>query len=138
MHSLLKRKSWNATLTGILRLGITPAIGDVVVESGPPVRQIWAMPPSTKISLAAMKLLLSEARKATTFATSSTVPVRARGVMLAAYSMKLFSASRLALAFSCPGVGMTPGLIALTRMPCPRKSDDHVLAKLRTAAFEAL
>jgi hypothetical protein len=26
----------------------------------------------------------------------------------------------------------------LTRMPRPRKSDDHVLAKLRTAAFEAL
>ena len=86
------------------------------------------MPPSTKISLAAMKLLSSEARKATTFATSSSVPVRARGVMSAAYSMKLFSASRLALAFSCAGVGITPGLIALTRMPRPRKSDDHVLA----------
>src|SRR5258707_13992740 len=111
---------------------------DVGEESGPHVRHIWAMPPSTKISLAAMKLLSSEARKATTFATSSTVPVRARGVMLAAYSMKLFSASRLALAFSCPGVGITPGLIALTRMPRPRKSDDHVLAKLRTAALVAL
>src|SRR3981189_20454 len=61
------------------------------------------MPPSTKISLAAMKLLSSEARKAATFATSSSVPVRARGVMLAAYAMKLFSASRLAVAFSCAG-----------------------------------
>src|SRR5260370_13510751 len=79
-----------------------------------------------------------EARKVATFATSSSVPVRARGVMLAAYSMKLFSASRLAAAFSCAGDGITPGLIALTRMPSPRKSDDHVLAKLRTAAFEPL
>ena len=56
-----------------------------------------------------------EARKVATFATSSSVPVRARGVMLAAYSMKLFSASRLAAAFSCAGDGITPGLIALTR-----------------------
>src|SRR6267143_6096737 len=85
-----------------------------------------------------MKLLSSEARKAKTFATSSSVPVRARGVMLAAYAMKLFSASRLAVAFSCAGDGITPGLMSLTRMPWPRKSDDHVLAKLRTAACEAL
>jgi hypothetical protein len=36
--------------------------------------------------------------------------------MLAANSMKLFSASGLAAAFSCAGVGITPGLTALTRI----------------------
>ena len=96
-------------------------------ESGPPVRQIWAMPPSTKISLAAMKLLSSEARKATILATSSAVPVRASGVMLLAHSMKLASASGLGLALSCAGVRITPGLMALTLMFLPRKSDDQVV-----------
>jgi len=58
--------------------------------------------------------------------------------MLAAYSMKLATASGPRPVFSCPGVGITPGLIALTRMFLPRKSDDYVRAKLRTAAFVAL
>jgi len=48
--------------------------------------------------------------------------------------MKLFSASRLAVAFSCAVTdharadGVDPDALA-------RKSDDHVLAKLRTAAL---
>jgi hypothetical protein len=101
-------------------------------------RQIWAKPPSAKTSLAVIKLLSSEARKATTFATSSSVPVRASGVMLAAYSIKLASASLSTSVFSCPGVGITPGLTALTRMFLPRRSDDHVRANERTAAFVTL
>jgi hypothetical protein len=50
--------------------------------------QTWAMPPSTKTSLPFMKLLSSDARNATTFATSSSRPIRARGVIEAAKSKK--------------------------------------------------
>jgi hypothetical protein len=52
--------------------------------------------------------------------------------------MKLASASGLGLRLSCAGVGITPGLMALTLMFLPRKSDDHVLVRERTAAFVAL
>jgi hypothetical protein len=52
--------------------------------------------------------------------------------------MTLASASGLGLAFSCAGVGITPGLTALTQIFMPRKSDDQVLARERTAALVAL
>ena len=50
--------------------------------------QIWAMPPSTKISLPVMKRLSSEARKLTTFATSEGTPFRPIGAALAVWAKK--------------------------------------------------
>ena len=50
--------------------------------------QIWAIPPSTKISLPVMKRLSSEARKATTFATSEGAPFRPMGAVLAVWAKK--------------------------------------------------
>jgi len=48
--------------------------------------QIWAVPPSTKISLPVMKRLSSEARKLTTFATSAGAPLRPMGALLALWA----------------------------------------------------
>lgn len=48
--------------------------------------QIWAIPPSTKISLPVMKRLSSEARKLTTFATSEGTPFRPMGAVLAVWA----------------------------------------------------
>ena len=50
--------------------------------------QIWAIPPSTKISLPVMKRLSSEARKLTTFATSEGTPFRPIGAVLAVWAKK--------------------------------------------------
>jgi hypothetical protein len=50
--------------------------------------QIWAIPPSTKISLPVMKRLSSEARKLTTFATSEGAPFRPIGAMLEVWAKK--------------------------------------------------
>src|ERR1700720_2371536 len=48
--------------------------------------QIWAIPPSTKISLPVMKRLSSEGRKLTPFATSAGTPFRPMGAMLAVWA----------------------------------------------------
>src|ERR1700730_2348476 len=48
--------------------------------------QIWAIPPSTKISLPVMKRLSSQARKLTTFATSEGTPFRPIGAVSAVWA----------------------------------------------------
>jgi hypothetical protein len=52
------------------------------------VRQIWAMPPSTKSSIPLTKLLSSEARNRTAFAISSGTPTRPSGIKAAWEAMK--------------------------------------------------
>src|SRR6202142_2311465 len=101
--------------------------------TGPRRGQSCARPPSTATSLAVMKLLSGDARKAATAPISAGSAMRWSGVIEA----KTFwpSSPSASLASS---VAVAPGDRTFTRMPVPFRSSAQVRARLRTAALLAL
>src|SRR5690606_29379915 len=95
--------------------------------------QICARPPSTASSLAVMKLLSGDARKAAAAPSSAGSAMRWSGFIEA----KAFrpSSPTASLASS---VAVGPGDSTLTRMPVPFRSSAQLFARLRTAALLAL
>ena len=81
---------------------------------------ICAIPPSTNNSIPVIKLLSSDARNETTFATSSGVPIRPNGtldIILVLTCSVSFSLGAKPLTNPLrPGVSIGPGLMALTRI----------------------
>src|SRR5690606_3822093 len=97
------------------------------------VRQICARPPSTASSLAVMKLLSDDARKAAAAPISAGSAMRWSGFIDA----KTFMPSSPTAAFAS-SVAVGPGDSTFTRMPVPFRSSAQLRAKLRTAALLAL
>src|ERR1700726_1539623 len=96
-------------------------------------RQSCARPPSTATSLAVMKLLSDDARKAATAPISAGSAMRLSGLSEA----KNFMPSSPSAAFA-RSVAVAPGDSTFTRMPVPFRSSAQVRARLRTAALLAL
>src|SRR5450755_3679268 len=96
-------------------------------------RQSCARPPSTATSLAVMKLLSDDARKAATAPISAGSAMRLSGLSEA----KNFMPSSPSAAFA-RSVAVPPGDSTFTRMPVPFRSSAQVRARLRTAALLAL
>ncbi len=94
------------------------------------IDQTATRPPSTAIVAPFTKLASGPARNSAAAATSSTVPGRPAGKVLA----RLSTASPNA---SDPGVRMGPGAIAFTVTPCGPYSAAHAWVRRRNAAFDA-
>jgi hypothetical protein len=95
--------------------------------------RVCARPPSTASSLAVMKLLSDDARKAAAAPISAGSAMRWSGFIEA----KTFMPSAPSASFAS-SVAVGPGDSTLTRMPVPFRSSAQVRARLRTAALLAL
>ena len=101
-----------------------------------PLLQICARPPSTNNSIPVIKLLSSDARNVTAFATSSGLPILPSVMVLRSlfFTCSPPSLSTMPLVI---GVSIGPGLMALTRILRCFRSTVQERAKDRMAALVA-
>src|SRR5262249_61277001 len=81
--------------------------------------QIWAIPPSTKISLPVMKRLSSEARKVTSFATSAGNPFPPMGAGVGGWAEHAGNRGSSGPRSREPRGSTTPGATAFMERPLP-------------------
>ena len=98
------------------------------------VIQICPRPPSTNSSIPVIKLLSSDARNKTAFATSSGLPIRPSGIVFKRVVFICSSSNKRLRT----GVSVGPGLIALTRILRCLRSTVHERANDRIASLSCI